>query len=108
MPWDQPETWSKSLRGYLKMLVALRHRHPALRRGTFRTLYAEGSLYAFERETEGERLVGVLNVADEPVTLSVPLEAAGLEPLAGEGLTLQAGVLTSTLEGRSSALLRLS
>ena len=111
MPWDQPETWNEGLRRYVKMLVALRHRHPALRRGTFRTFYAEGSVYAFERETEGERLVGVLNVADEPVTLSVQLpvpEAAGLEPLFGEGLTVQDGVLTGTLGARSSALLSLT
>ena len=76
-PWAHPESWNESLREYIKTLVALRHRHPALRRGTFRTLHAEGSVYVFAREVEGEGLVGVLNTSDQPATLSLPVEAAG-------------------------------
>jgi len=108
MPWAQPETWNESLRDYLKALVALRHRHPALRCGPLGTLHAEGSVYVFEREAEGERLVGVINTADEPATLSAELEAAEAESLIGEGLTVAGGRLTGTLGGRSSTLLRLS
>ncbi len=107
-PWAQPETWNESLRGYVKALVALRHRYPALRQGTFGTLHAEGSVYVFAREVEGERIVGVLNTSAEAVTLSLSVEGAGLEPLIGEGLTLESSKLTGTLGGRSSTLLRLS
>ena len=111
MPWEQPEGWNEGLRSYLKMLVALRQRHPALRSGPFTTLYAEGSVYAFSREAEGERLLGVMNVSDAPVRVAVPVEAeTRLESLTagGEGLTLDGGMVTGTVEGRSSALLRLS
>ena len=108
-PWDHPKGWNEGLRHYLKALVALRHRHPALRRGSLQTRYAEGSVYAFSREADGERVLGILNVADRPVTLSVALgEAVGHENLTGEGLTVQNGVVTGTLGGRSSALLRLT
>ena len=111
MPWDQPEGWNEGLQRYVETLVALRHRHPALRRGTFRTLYAEGSAYVFSREVDGEKVVGVLNVSDRPATPTVQLpvpKATGLEPLFGEGVALRDGMLTGTLEGRSSALLRLT
>jgi len=110
MPWGHTGAWNESLRRYLKALIALRHRHPALRSGTFETLAAEGSVYAFSREAAGERLLGVLNVADEPAPLSVRLEGSAVELLtaAGEGLSVQGGRLTGTVAGRTGALLRLT
>ncbi len=109
VPWDHPAGWNEGLRRYLKMLVALRHRHPALRNGSFKTLAAVDSLYAFECEAEGERLIGVMNTSEEPVTVSFAAEGGqAAELLSGEeALTLQGGVLGGTVRGRSSLLLHL-
>jgi glycosidase len=59
-----------------RSLVALRRAHPALRRGTYRHLATEGSLYAFCREGEGECLVVAVNAGDE---------ARGVGPMSMEG-----------------------
>ena len=47
-PWDE-SSWDHVLRDHVKRLAALRHAHPALRRGSFRTLMAERGVVAFER-----------------------------------------------------------
>ena len=110
MPWNHPQGWNEALRDYLKTLVALRHRCPALRRGTFRTLHAEAGLYAFERAADGERLVGLLNVADEPLRFTLEVRGGAVEPLlpGGDGVTLQENTLSGTVAGRSSLLFKLS
>ena len=110
MPWSQPQCWNEVLRDYLKTLVALRHRYPALRSGAFRTIYAQGGVYAFERGTGDERLVGVLNVADEPLSFALEVQGDNVEALlaGGEEATLQVNALSGTVAGRSSLLFRVS
>ncbi len=110
MPWDSPKSWNEPLRDYLKALVALRRSYEALRGSAFRTLYAEGGVYAFERGAEGERFVGMINVADEPVTLTLEVQAETAQPLLtrADTVTVQDGVLSGTVGGRSSLLFKLS
>ena len=110
MPWSCPQNWNKPLRDYLKTLVALRHRHPALRSGALSTLYAGGGVYAFERGTRGERLVGVLNVADEPSPFTLEVQGNSVEVLlaGGDEATLERNILSGTVAGRSSLLFKLS
>ncbi len=113
LPWDNPESWNEPLRNYLKTLIACRHRFPALRGGVFRTRYAEGRLYAFERSlksgADDERLLGVINVAAEPAPFTLEVHAKTVQPLLGGGdYTLQGGVLSGMVAGRSSLLYNLS
>ena len=109
MPWDTPENWNESLREYLKTLIALRHRYPALRGGAFRTRCAEGGLYVFERGSADERFIGVINVAAEAETLELTVQGKTLESLCGgAAFTLAGDVLRGTVAGRSSLLLRLA
>jgi cyclomaltodextrinase len=75
-PWERPESWDRDLLQAFRSLVALRRAHPALRRGTYRHLATEGSLYAFCREGEGECLVVAVNAGDE---------ARGVGPMSMEG-----------------------
>jgi len=42
-------------------VIHLRHSLPALRRGTFRSLYAEGDVYIFERAFDADTLIVALN-----------------------------------------------
>jgi cyclomaltodextrinase len=82
-PWDQ-RRWNSELREYVKRCITLRQAHPALRRGEYRTLFAQGDIYAFGRRLDGETLVCVLNVGSKPWELHVPVQ--GYLP---EGAVLQ-------------------
>ena len=66
-PWDQSK-WNKPLHNFFKRAIDLRHDFPALRRGSFDQLVAEGSLYAFGRGSGDEQLVIALNVGQTTAT----------------------------------------
>ncbi|MBQ9309088.1 MAG: DUF3459 domain-containing protein, partial [Clostridia bacterium] len=60
MSWDE----ASPLETLYRDLIALRRAHPALTRGTFRTLRAAGKLYVFLREEGGERITVALHAGD--------------------------------------------
>lgn len=80
-PWDST-TWNHKLYDWFKRCIAIRHAHPALRTGQFRTLFARADLpiYAFARWDEQECLIVALNLRDRSRTLDLPLDGV---PLAG-------------------------
>lgn len=67
-PWDAGD---ESLRGLYREAIALRRRHPALRRGDLRFLRAEAGeqLLVFERSCPGESLTITINASPEPNAL---------------------------------------
>jgi hypothetical protein len=88
MPWDTSR-WDLDLRAYVRSTIAMRHRHPALRRGAYTRLYARRGVYAFARRHQGETLVVALNSSDEPVEVRVPVrgclrDGTVLDPIVGE------------------------
>jgi glycosidase len=57
-----------------RRLIALRHRHPVLRRGAYRALPIEADeLLAYERILDGDTLVVVANFAAEPRSVRLPV-----------------------------------
>lgn len=89
-PWEEPETWDQEMLDYFKAVIALRHGHVALRRGAYREVYAEGDVYVFVRQFEGETVLVGVNVGTETQTVKVSLgdlveENAKLEQVFGEG-----------------------
>ena len=48
---------------FWKRMIALRKELPALKDGSFASLYESGSVYAYERRVEGERLIAVVNMS---------------------------------------------
>jgi cyclomaltodextrinase len=103
-PWDR-DRWNHGLRSYVKRCIALRHAHPALRRGDYTRLYANGDIYAFGRRLGGETLIVVLNASQASSVLDVPLK--GYLP---NGMRLidawshaEAGVIGGRLRGRTLA-----
>jgi len=48
-PWDNDGAWDNDLLAYYRGLTTLRQSIPALRRGTFENLYAQGQVYGFRR-----------------------------------------------------------
>ena len=73
-PWAQPETWDREMLAYFKEVIALRHAHPALRRGAYRALYAEGGVYVFARQDAQETVLVAVNVGTEGYTITLPME----------------------------------
>ena len=71
-PWDQRQ-WDRDLYNFSKRAIALRHAHPALRRGQFETLYSNDDIYAFARRLDDDRLAVIFNAGAKAteVTLDV-------------------------------------
>jgi alpha-glucosidase len=61
-----------SVIAHYKAMLAFRKAHPALIRGTIKTLDAVDGVLAFLREGEGERLYCVFNMSEKPATVPVP------------------------------------
>jgi cyclomaltodextrinase / maltogenic alpha-amylase / neopullulanase len=98
MPWDHAESWNHDLRRYAKDLIALRKAHVALRRGSFRSLYAKDNLFILAREHENERLIVIFNVAKWQAELDLELkqhwpelEGRYRDPLDGLAATVREG-----------------
>ncbi len=70
---DDPER--ADVHAYTRRLISLRKEHTCFARGSFRTLLAEGRVYAFHRGAPGDDAVVVMNAGTEPATVEVPLEA---------------------------------
>ncbi len=101
-PWDEAR-WDQGLHGAYRRAIALRRAHPALRRGSFEPLLAEGSVYAFARRLGGETVVAAFNAGREPASVTLP--DLGPEPwvdaLAGGG-SEEAARPQLSLPGRSA------
>jgi len=111
-PWDD-KCWNIGLRDYVKRCIALRKAHPALRRGEYTSLHAEGKVYAYLRRLDNDILVVVLNNGAATYHLDVPVgghlpDGARLRDLMGsEEASVVAGYLTGlALPPRSAVVLK--
>ena len=70
--WDESE-WDQNLLTFFRRAIALRHHHPALRRGRYVRLLADErqNVYAFGRKEQEEALVVVLNNGAGPYELDI-------------------------------------
>jgi len=112
-PWDEAH-WDADLLAFFRRAIALRHAHPALRRGRYLRLYADDQrgVYAFARQGEEETLVVVLNNGRADYGLDVPVrdlfaDGTPLRDLwAGGRAQVVAGRVTgATLPPRSGVVL---
>ena len=98
-PWHKPDSWDKELLHDFQKLIALRHAHPALRRGSYTILHAGDDVFAHARQLGDETLVVAFNVATETRRVDLPLqgllpEAAGLdEPWGRDGFKVEGGMI---------------
>lgn len=80
-PWDQPQTWDRSLLQATRDVIKLRHEHEALRTGKYLPLAAGDTTYAFARlpgQDTGRgkpAMVVALNVGDAAQIVDVPVAA---------------------------------
>jgi glycosidase len=66
-----------ALHDYYAKLAAIRHAHPALRTGDFRTVHAQDMSYAFERSDGDGRFLVALNAGRSEAEIPVDLAAWG-------------------------------
>jgi len=73
-PWDR-QCWDAELHEWTRRCIALRHAHPALRTGAYRSLLGRSTInvYAYARWNDAERLVIALNNRDLTRTMDLPL-----------------------------------
>ncbi|MEY4071715.1 MAG: hypothetical protein RL721_2329, partial [Candidatus Eisenbacteria bacterium] len=87
-PYGKPgeNTPMSDLHAWYRSAIALRHAHPALRTGSFRTVLADDTrdVWAFVREGEGEEVLVVLNAAPHDQRVPLPLDlGSGWRPIFG-------------------------
>ena len=117
-PWDnEGGAWDTDLLAYYRQLTALRHGFPALRRGAFESLYAQGQVYAFRRLLQGpegvspyEALVFAnAGTTSVPIDLPLPSDSAATFiqtwPEADTAYTAQDRRLRITLPPRAGLVL---
>ncbi len=97
--WDRPETWDTDLLHDFQKMVALRNERPALRRGSFTFLYAQGEVSAYLRQLGDESIVVALNTGRQTARVDIPTdsllaEGAALEEVwARESIKIESGSL---------------
>jgi cyclomaltodextrinase / maltogenic alpha-amylase / neopullulanase len=93
------ENWDRLLLAVHRDLIALRHRHPALRIGEYKTLAAEGNCYVFARILEDEMIVVAVNSGEQAVKVRLAdMAAAQGQVLYGAGTVDWVGDRTAMLE----------
>jgi len=112
-----PAAGDQALRAFVQGVIALRHRHPVLRRGSFAAAGSAGSAAAYLRADATEALLVALNAGEDDVEL--PLDLPGLPdgrldevvpegwPWAPSGpVTVTRGRAVTTVPARGARLLR--
>ncbi len=103
-----PSTGDRDLHAFFAGLIALRHGHRALRRGTFEVVGAAGLTAAYRRFDADEVFVICLNAGDEPASLelAIPdLEGRTLVPETWPGWSWEAGLPVTVTGGRAQIAL---
>jgi len=116
-PWDRPQLWKQDVLEFHKRLIALRNRHPALRRGSYLPLYAEGKVVAFGRVLDagpgGDALLVATNAGETNALARIQVGdhfglAKGLRlEYGGQGnIPIEDGFISLALPPRSGVILQ--
>jgi len=97
-PWDRDQ-WNTDLHNWVKTLISLRKRLPAMRRGDYRRIFADGRrrCYAFARILGDEKVLVVMNASSARRHIRMQVGSLGWEDgrilhnLLGEGEYLVSG-----------------
>jgi glycosidase len=72
-PWQKKELWNKDLLAYFRKIIALRHKHHALREGAYQELAATESCYAFARVAARDTIIVAANAGETTAQVILPL-----------------------------------
>jgi cyclomaltodextrinase / maltogenic alpha-amylase / neopullulanase len=70
MPWEE-SAWNQDVLEFTKRAIDVRKTIPALRRGSFKILHAEGMTAMFERQHDSSRAIIALNAGEQPAHLEL-------------------------------------
>lgn len=107
-PWDEGR-WDKNLLEYAKDVIALRTKHPALRRGDFTRLWSADGVYVFSRALDGQTFIIALNASESTQQAEVRFEAKkNPKVVFGEAsnMSVHDGRVKFTLPARSGVVLK--
>jgi cyclomaltodextrinase / maltogenic alpha-amylase / neopullulanase len=111
IPWDNRASWDLEALAYHKQFVALRHAHPALRRGRYLHLQEADTTYTFGRTLGEDTVIVALNVGSKAAKITVPVQnlfadGAALKAVYGKGSpTVEGGQITLNLPARDALVL---
>ncbi len=74
-PWHRTEAWDTELLHEFQRWIALRRERPALRRGSFRFVHAQGDVIAYVRELGDETIVVAINAGRSNRRIDLSLNA---------------------------------
>jgi hypothetical protein len=107
MIWDRSQ-WNQDIHERCRRLIALRHRLPALRRGTWEPLLTFNGVLAVRRRHADGDVVFVMNPRNAQTGFEIPIpcgDGSWIEELAGSRHAVVDGVLTiGELPGCSAML----
>jgi neopullulanase len=72
-PWNDKSLWNTDLLDFYRRAVHLRLEYPALRTGSFTSLYGDNGVYAFLRELDGQQMIAAFNAGRKPASVDLPL-----------------------------------
>jgi len=98
-PWDRPQNWDRGLLHDVQRMIALRNQRPALRRGSFTFLYADGDVCSYLRQLGDESLVVAFNVGKQARRVDLPAH-----PHLAEGTVLEEAWTRNAVRVESGAL----
>ncbi|AZR72218.1 alpha-glycosidase [Anoxybacter fermentans] len=113
MPWDEEEQ-DLNLFNHYRKLIQIRRKYEALRKGEFRTIYKDEAtgIYIFERYTENERVLVIINNGLKEEEVKIDLKSLGFDPtktvqelLRNEIIKTEDGLLNLTVEAVEAAIL---
>jgi cyclomaltodextrinase / maltogenic alpha-amylase / neopullulanase len=84
-PWHDEAAWHGDLLDTVTGLSRLRREHPALRHGTWRTVWSGPDAIAYLRRLESAEYLVVVNRGDDPLEAAIPAEGTALEVVWGSG-----------------------
>ena len=112
-PWDQVDAPArKATLDHYRKVTNLRHEHDALVLGDFRTVYAQGDVYAYLRQHGDQRVLVALNNGSTETKIALPVgnvgvaDGTGMRQLLGEGGVppVQRGAMELSLPAVSGAI----
>lgn len=79
-PWDQ-STWNLEIYYWVKTLITLRKRFPAIRRGKYALVHTDSinGYFAFKRGTGESQILIAINVSDRIQQMKIPILSLGWE-----------------------------
>ena len=86
-PWNE-DAWDIKLRNKFKELIQLRKAHASLRSEYYQVVYAENDLLAYLRANDEEKILVIINRAEEAQSIEVDLVSDGVQQLLGETLEI--------------------